>query len=61
MEAEVLALSKLMGALPLVSKKCLNFPCVDFFSKSPFSRNDAPQLHVLCHLQQWKQPHDLNN
>lgn len=32
-----------MPELPL----CVFF----FFPKSPFSRNDAPQLHILCHLQ----------
>lgn len=49
--AEVLVLSKLMGALSLISKGGLNFPSVAFF-KSTLSRKDAPHLHVLCHLQQ---------
>lgn len=29
-----------------------------FFFESTLSRKDAPQLHVLCHLQQQRQPHD---
>lgn len=53
--------------LSLISNRGLNFHSVAVlfvflfcfcFLKSTLSRKDAPQLHVLCHLQQQRQPHD---